>query len=325
MKRALSKSPSPAGHELGPPPLANAAWCRWKEWSLGRAAACLRPLGHAPGPLCGILTYHRVSAFPENDRQMLAVTPQRLRRQLVGLLQMGYQPWSLRSLVEHHRHNAEVSSRAFAVVFDDGYHGVYRHAWPVLMELGIPATVFLATAYLNQTDPFPFDFDARRSPCPLDRRPLSIGECRAMLASGLIDFGSHTHTHQDFRGRPADFRQDLAASQETLRRTLGLDPVTFSFPYGLWDAPMQRAVRELGLLCGLTAQCDLVGPASDRFSWGRFGATQFDTPRTLAAKLDGWYGRLHETMRRLRSSRVRATVRPRPAFHGRRPSPDRPA
>ncbi len=44
-----------------------------------------------------------------------------------------------------------------AVTFDDGFETVYRHAWPVLQELRIPATVFLNTAYLDSPEPFPFD------------------------------------------------------------------------------------------------------------------------------------------------------------------------
>ena len=33
----------------------------------------------------------------------------------------------------------------------------------------------------------------------------------------------------------------------------------------------------------------LVEPQSDPFTWGRFAAEPDDTPRTLAAKLNGWY------------------------------------
>lgn len=39
--------------------------------------------------------------------------------------------------------------RAVSITFDDGYADNYRNAWPVLEELGLPATLFVATGYLD--------------------------------------------------------------------------------------------------------------------------------------------------------------------------------
>ena len=41
--------------------------------------------------------------------------------------------------------------------------------------------------------------------------------------SGLIDFGSHTHSHECFLGRPDEFRSDLEASLDYLDRELGIE------------------------------------------------------------------------------------------------------
>ena len=173
----------------------------------------------------------------------------------------------------------------------------------------VPATIFLATAYLDSGNPFPFDVcQTAISHCGDTRRPLTTLECEEMLASGLIDLGSHTHTHEDFRGQPARFELDLTDSLQLLRDRFGLEQVTFSFPYGRFDAEMQRILREHGVLCGLTAECRRVtlggaAESADRFAWGRFGATQLDTSRTLAAKLDGWYTWLQQGWRKLRGAR----------------------
>jgi peptidoglycan/xylan/chitin deacetylase (PgdA/CDA1 family) len=39
-----------------------------------------------------------------------------------------------------------------AITFDDGYRGVFEHAFPVLREWGIPATVFLVTGRVGSAD-----------------------------------------------------------------------------------------------------------------------------------------------------------------------------
>ena len=40
-------------------------------------------------------------------------------------------------------------NRAVAVTFDDGFLNNYTHAWPVLEQYGIPATIYLATGYIG--------------------------------------------------------------------------------------------------------------------------------------------------------------------------------
>src|SRR5690606_15967920 len=87
-----------------------------------------------------------------------------------------------------------------------------EQAFPVLRRLKIPATVFLATAYLDSSRPFPCDdwSVTGQDDVPASAwRPLTTNECAEMQQSGLIELGAHTHTHQDFRNRPEALRDDL--------------------------------------------------------------------------------------------------------------------
>jgi peptidoglycan/xylan/chitin deacetylase (PgdA/CDA1 family) len=51
----------------------------------------------------------------------------------------------------------DLPPRAVSVTFDDGYANNLHLAYPILREYGVPATVFLATAYMQTGDLFPFD------------------------------------------------------------------------------------------------------------------------------------------------------------------------
>jgi peptidoglycan/xylan/chitin deacetylase (PgdA/CDA1 family) len=187
--------------------------------------------------------------------------------------------------------------RTIALTFDDGFQSVYTHAWPVLREFRVPATIFLATAYLGSTAPFPFDTWGlkHRDALPADAyRPLSIEQCREMADGGLIELGAHTHTHRDLRGRPDAFREDVQISVDVLRSTFGASEVMFAFPFGgkhlgFAGPEMASAAKLSGANCGLTTDCALIESGSDPFQWGRFNAFAWDTAATLAAKLDGWY------------------------------------
>lgn len=246
----------------------------------------------------GILMYHRTTPrvasapFPTWN-----VTPRRFRQQMEGLLKRGFTGRSLRDVIALHRNHEPIPPRTFVVTFDDGYQNNYLHARPILEELGIPATIFVATAYLDGDGPFPSDDwpAAGSSRVPSSCwGPLTTEQCAAMLEGGLIDIGTHTHTHDDFRGRPAELEADLRTSLGVLQSRLGLGDATFAFPYGtprlgFCSPQMTRAARRAGVLCSLTTESAVVTSRADRFAWGRFAAEQSDTAATLAAKLDGWY------------------------------------
>jgi len=113
-----------------------------------------------------------------------------------------------------------------------------------------------------------------------------------MVEHGLIEVGSHTHTHGLFVGRTVAFRGDLARSLAVLRNTFGVEQASFAFPFGRYDPELVAAVREVGAACALTAEANCVAPQADPFAWGRFNVVRRDTPATLVLKLNGWYSAL---------------------------------
>jgi len=265
----------------------------------GQVSAGLSLLGDRAGSRLGILVYHRVTfRVPHVDEPSINVTPGRFRRQLTGLAQCGYEFWSLGQVLEYATRGESIPAKVVAVTFDDGYESVYTNAWPVLRELDIPATIFVNTAFLDSDAPFPFDrwgVKNRRLIPEAAYRPLRTSQYREMLASGLIGLGAHTHTHADFRNRNAGFEADLNTSVEILRRQFGIEHVPFAFPFGRYRLgyvtdELLAAARRVDVTCALTTECELVDPSTDPFGWGRFNVYDWDTPRTIAARLRGWYG-----------------------------------
>ncbi|MDX1944669.1 MAG: polysaccharide deacetylase family protein [Pirellulaceae bacterium] len=246
----------------------------------------------------GILMYHRVTnVLPGLPAPTWNVTPEHFEAQLTGLLQRGFRARPLRDLLDLHRRGQPISPGTFVVTFDDAYGNVFLNAFPILQKLQIPATLFLATAYLDLVQPFPSDdWSAAGTPAaPVDSwRPLTTAECLEMQASGLVELAAHTHTHADFRTRPDDLLLDLMTNQAVLREKFGVENATFAFPYGTksdgFSCPVLAAVvKAADLSCALTTEGQLVRPGDDPFDWGRFAAEDHDTAATLAAKLDGWH------------------------------------
>jgi glycosyltransferase involved in cell wall biosynthesis/peptidoglycan/xylan/chitin deacetylase (PgdA/CDA1 family) len=249
--------------------------------------------------LFGILLYHRVAphdpAFPQPP---LNVTPGTFREQIAGLMERGYVIRPLREVLRNRALGLPPSPRTVVVTFDDGFAAVHCYAWPILKEFKAPATIFLNTAFMDSREPFPFDRWGRthRQRLPATYyRPLSWTECREMAQDGLVEFGSHTHTHMDFRGRPAELIHDTQNSIALLRERLGLKEVGFAFPGGRRYSEqsgekLMAAIKRLPVTCALTTDGTPLDWRTDPFGWGRFNVYQWDRAVTLTAKLKGCYG-----------------------------------
>ena len=98
--------------------------------------------------------YHRVS-FVQNDPWGLAVDPERFEEQ-IAYAKQHRSPMSVDEFVERLRTNT-LPADAIAVTFDDGYRDNLINAKPVLTRYGIPATLFLATGFVDQDTPFWWD------------------------------------------------------------------------------------------------------------------------------------------------------------------------
>lgn len=255
----------------------------------------------------GILMYHRIAdVVPGKPRPTWNVQPERFERQLAGLLRRGWQAWPLKQVLDYLDRDLPIPRKTFVVTFDDGYANNLSQAGPILTKLGVPATLFLATAYLDSKRPFPNDdWSAAGQPgVPTEAwRPLSTEECERLVANGLIELGAHTHTHDDFRGRPDDFAADLTENLRVLRERFGVEKPPFAFPYGTvsegFAAPaLSCLVRDAGLTCALNTEAGIIRPGVSPFAWGRFEAEDHDSPRTLAARLGGWYEVVRNLSRR---------------------------
>jgi GT2 family glycosyltransferase/peptidoglycan/xylan/chitin deacetylase (PgdA/CDA1 family) len=259
----------------------------------------------------GILMYHRIAEEVAGvAKPSINVTPGRFREQIAGLVERDFVFWPLRRVLALTRQGKPIPSHVTVLTFDDGFENVYTHAWPVLKEFKVPATIFASTAYIDSAAPFPFDrwgVKHRDRVPALSYAPLKDWQYNEMQASGLIEIGAHTHTHQDFRRRPEDFHDDLRVSVEFLRSRFGQQEVSFAFPFGtprlgFTDADMVDAAKAAGVTCGLTTASELVPQEADPFCWGRFNAFPWDSGATLAAKLNGWYSWAPRRQQRVRES-----------------------
>ena len=136
-----------------------------------------------------ILAYHRVfdigreDDFPY-DPELVSASVADFEWQM-RTLRRRFDPMHLREVLSCADEGRPLPPRAVVVTFDDGHGDNYTHAFPVLRALGIPATIFLSTGYMDRKEPFWFDevaFRLYHSP----RRNLELSSLRLRLTLGSV-------------------------------------------------------------------------------------------------------------------------------------------
>lgn len=130
-----------------------------------------------------------------------------------------------------------------AITFDDGYASVYESAFPILQELGVPATVYLvAGAIGGYGSKCSNDFEGLYP----DETMLRWAEVREMQRYGL-SFGSHLLHHYDLTSLDDEqARNELECSKQLIEDRTGKTCSSFCYPWGKHDRRSVDAVKNAG-------------------------------------------------------------------------------
>jgi peptidoglycan/xylan/chitin deacetylase (PgdA/CDA1 family) len=100
-----------------------------------------------------ILGYHGLCTGDEADFQpLLFMRASTFRQRVRQIRDHGYRVITLSEAIERLK-SRRVEPDLVVITIDDGWHGIYRYAVPVLQEFGYPATVYLTTYYVEHQLP----------------------------------------------------------------------------------------------------------------------------------------------------------------------------
>lgn len=158
-----------------------------------------------------IVSYHRVVADFTGELQRsipgLLISQETFRRHLEEAHAAGYAFASIGDAVDVMAGRRTTKQDLFVVTFDDGYRDVYRYAYPVLKQMGVPAIQYLPTAFVGTDRRFNHDrlfhlvrramerrfkplYDAMPPAAPALLEPVLAGH--KSLSASLDDFiGEH--------------------------------------------------------------------------------------------------------------------------------------
>ena len=280
-------------------------------------APALGRLAHNAGP---VLCYHNVVRGRNTNAGDPAVhlPVDKFEAQMRWLVDH-YRVVSLGEIVRRLERGRPLRGLA-AVTFDDAYQGVFEHAWPLLLEIGIPATVFVVSDPPARREAYWWDHPsvdtentalrevwltelrgegaviapvATATSIPASHRPADWETIAAAAWAGCT-LGVHSATHRTLtRLSETELAEEVVESWETIRRETGVRAEFFAYPYGRWSAPVRDAVRQAGYRGAVTLDYGLVAPGADPWALRRV-----NVPAGIsAAAFEAWCAGLRPRLR----------------------------
>ena len=200
-----------------------------------------------------VLTYHRIGRLEESPGMSpatLSATAESFADQMRMVVRR-FQPVSLEQVLASLDGGPSLPTRAVLVTFDDATECFARHAWPVLRELRVPATLFVPTAFPESDREFWWD--------TLHRLVSVAGQLAAgQLAAGQLAAGLRASSNWSTEMWTTPWGSMAVGSEAKRRQTWRRLAAAFR------DGPFERSLRWLR---ESAARCSLEPRRSPVLSW----------------------------------------------------------
>lgn len=191
------------------------------------------PTGVRDAPLkLPVLMYHYVEYVADKKdtvRIRLSTPPHVFESHLKELKEQGYDSFFAKDIPFLLDGVTFLPPRSIVLTFDDGYEDFYTTVFPLLKKYHMRATVYVIADYTG-TKGF-----------------LTHDQLLELSTSGLVEIGSHTLNHPYLKTvADEEARLQIAQSKEKLEAELGIDIVSFAYPYGAMSQQAISYVKQAG-------------------------------------------------------------------------------
>ncbi|MFT5179647.1 MAG: peptidoglycan/xylan/chitin deacetylase (PgdA/CDA1 family) [Candidatus Paceibacteria bacterium] len=204
-----------------------------------------------------ILMYHSVSC----NGKFFTVTPENFERQIEYIKNKNLKVVKLSDLVQKISSGEDVKDYV-SITFDDGYKDNFSNAFEVLKKHNIPASIFVATDYVNK---------GFKNSQYLSIPMLSEIEMITMSSSGLIEFLPHTKSHTTVDDiSEENLKNEIEGSRLYLEEILKI-PVSkiFAYPKGVIDMKSKSYMTKNGWLAAVGVTSGGIDTNTDIYALNR--------------------------------------------------------
>lgn len=204
-----------------------------------------------------ILMYH--SVLKNSDGNKYIVSPDDFERDLKFLAENGYTTVVMRDLTEYVYEGEALPEKPVVLTFDDGYYNNYLYIYPLLQKYGARAVISIVGSYT--------DLYTEQKDTHANYAHLSWDTAREMQDSGYVEIQNHTYDFHSYdKGRKGCKKksgesieayttalvEDIGSMQDKCREKLGVEPTTFTYPFGFVCEESYDIIKALGFRASLS-------------------------------------------------------------------------
>lgn len=204
-----------------------------------------------------VLNYHQIN---DRDENALTVHTDQFEAQMKYLADNGYHVITPAEMIDAWDNGTALPDKPVIITFDDGYADNYRYAFPILQKYNLKGTIFLISDYVSTYPNY-----------------LTWAQVDEMQESGLIDFESHTLSHEQLdKLSPEETWNQLDNSKKALEWHLQKEINFLAYPCGSYDEELQQQVKKAGYKGAFTVNFGLADKSENHYILDRvpvFGCT----------------------------------------------------
>ena len=216
-----------------------------------------------------VFMYHRI------DRQVpieaigreLTIDPAVFERELKRLYDAHVATITANDLVADLVHG-HLPARTVVLTLDAGYRDAATEVLPRLRKYGMRATFYVVTGTIGTPN------------------HLTWREIREMQHDGM-EIGAHGEQHLDLSTLTSSEQQAIAGSCiRSIRRWTALEPTTYAYPSGAYDAATLAVMHNLGMHAAFTTQPGLVHSLGSPYTLPRVRLNRRDADDVFSAYIE---------------------------------------
>lgn len=151
------------------------------------------------------------------------------------------------------------NKKYIAITFDDGNDGVFIYADKILSKYGFKATLYIYPSII---------FSKEKNS---KKHYMSFKQIKSLLKTNRYELGCHSYYHpymtkEDEKG----LILNTIKAKETLFQKTGYEPITFAYPFGLYNDKVIDYVKKAGFSGAFTIDRKFVTKNTDLYKIPRF-------------------------------------------------------
>ncbi len=223
-----------------------------------------------------VLCYHNV-VDKITDTKVMSITTDQLIEQFKWLKANGYNIITIDDIIKAKNNEKDLPSKAVLLTFDDGYESFYTRIYPLLRLYNFSAVYALVGKWMQT----PVSKNILYGNIPRPRRLLlDWDEVNEMVKSGFVELASHSYdSHHGIVANPQGNLQpalttlkydlktkryetvdkyikrvdeDIKRSSDVIYKHTGVRPRSIAWPYGAYNAIVQKIAKKYGMDVTLT-------------------------------------------------------------------------